>query len=93
MSKFESVQNGLSISRNTLIFRYKYFEFTFVGYAGYNGQCCEVDPCFYDTQNDCSSEATCTNIDPINNRLICTCKEGFTGSGVKCTGYRTNFFL
>ena len=35
-------------------------------------------------RDDCHENATCTDTGP--GTYICTCNEGFTGDGKKCTG-------
>jgi len=44
----------------------------------------DIDECTANTDNcDDDDRAVCTN---TNGGFICTCKQGFTGDGISCTG-------
>ena len=54
------------------------YSFIFVFYSGFN-RCSSSD------HNPCNVNANCT--DNLNGTDIsCTCKTGFTGNGITCTG-------
>jgi len=42
----------------------------------------DLDECASPTDNDCDAQATCAN---TPDGHLCTCKEGFVGTGVTCT--------
>jgi hypothetical protein len=45
----------------------------------------DIDECTANTDNcDDDDRAVCTN---TNGGFICTCKQGFTGDGISCTGF------
>ena len=43
----------------------------------------DVDECADSSQNNCSSNATCTD---IIGSYYCTCDSGYTGDGISCEG-------
>ena len=55
------------------IYIYIFFFFFFI----------DIDECTSLGDNDCGSNALCTN---TNGSYSCNCKDGFQGDGINCTG-------
>ena len=43
----------------------------------------DIDECANEVENDCHTNALCTNIE---GSYVCRCKRGYTGDGQDCTG-------
>ena len=69
---------------------FKHLVLVFVGYEGSGtgaGGCSDTDECTTNKHN-CADEADCTN---IAASFTCSCKLGYSGDGVQCSGMLSSY--